>query len=199
MELNKFKSLSFEVSPDIYNIFWGGTKLKTNLNRSMEENNIKESLYRFILMINLLLNMNMEKQRYVISLALHPGANYILDFKDIYNKENFKKVIKEGNLEYYLNEIKVNEGDFFVPPGTFYAIGGDLIIIEIQQNSNIAYRLYDWYRVDHKENKSKLHLKKSLVSTKFKDSNKVKNSKITDQYNKEILCISEYFVTEKNK
>jgi len=78
MELNKFKSLSFEVSPDIYNIFLGGTKLKTNLNRSMEENNIKESLYRFILMINLLLNMNMEKQEICYFLSSSPrGKLYI--------------------------------------------------------------------------------------------------------------------------
>jgi len=248
-------------SPIYIKKIWGGTRLKTNLNRNIEEDNIGESweisinnkdislisngIYKNIKLdvlikkfpkqligkdfnsddrFPLLLKIIDANQK--LSLQVHPDDKfakkyengngktemwYVLSsspkgklyigLKDIYNKDNLKKVIEEGNLEDYLNEINVNEGDFFfVPPGTVHAIGGGLMIVEIQQNSNITYRLYDWDRVDNKETKRKLHLKKGVAATKFKEfegNNKVKYSKITDQYKKEILCISEYFVTEK--
>ena len=53
------------------------------------------------------------------------------------------------SIEKYLQKIPVKKGDiFFINPGTIHAIGAGVLIAEIQQNSNITYRLYDYDRID---------------------------------------------------
>jgi len=61
------------------------------------------------------------------------------------------------------NEIPVKEGDaFYVPAGMVHAIGRGIVLAEIQQNSDITYRLYDWDRVDNEGKPRELHIKKAL-------------------------------------
>lgn len=73
------------------------------------------------------------------------------------NKEIFKKAIDEGKVGEYLNKIPVKKGEFyFVPSGMVHAIGSGVIIAEIQQNSDLTYRVYDY------ERGRELHIKKAL-------------------------------------
>jgi mannose-6-phosphate isomerase len=63
-------------------------------------------------------------------------------------KREIKKAILDGTIGGKLNAYSVKEGDFYyIPSGTFHAIAGGSIIFEIQQNSDITYRVYDWNRV----------------------------------------------------
>ena len=79
-------------------------------------------------------------------------------------KELFRKSIGDGSVEKYLQKVPVRKNDlFFIPPGTVHAIGAGCMIAEIQQNSNLTYRLYDYDRVDRDGNKRPLHLEKGLA------------------------------------
>ena len=68
-------------------------------------------------------------------------------------KEKFRESLENGTVEKYLNKVKINKDDvFYIKAGTVHAIGAGALIAEIQQNSNLTYRLYDYDRLD-KNNK----------------------------------------------
>lgn len=68
-------------------------------------------------------------------------------FKKEVSKEEFEKRIKENTLLEVLNAVPVQKGDvLFIESGTIHAIGKDILIVEIQQNSNVTYRVYDYGR-----------------------------------------------------
>ena len=97
------------------------------------------------------------------SSGLYVGLN-----KD-YSKEDIKKALEEGTILECLNFFKVKPGDTFViNPGTIHAIGKGVRLIEIQQNSNLTYRLYDYNRVDKNGNPRELHIKKALEVINYK-------------------------------
>lgn len=90
------------------------------------------------------------------------GASIIIGTKNC-NKESFKKAINEGRVEEFLNKIPVKKGEFyFVPSGMVHAIGSGVIIVEIQQNSDLTYRVYDYKRG------RELHIEKALDVIDFK-------------------------------
>ena len=79
------------------------------------------------------------------------------------SKEEIKLALENGNILDYLNFFPVKPGDTFViNPGTIHAIGKGVRLIEIQQNSNLTYRLYDYNRVDKFGNPRELHIQKAL-------------------------------------
>ncbi len=99
------------------------------------------------------------------------GAGVYCGFKKPYSMEEVEKALKENKILDVLNFIEVKKGDcIFIPSGTVHAICGGLLICEIQQNSSLTYRLYDYDRVDKNGNKRELHIDKSL---KVIDSTKV--------------------------
>lgn len=75
------------------------------------------------------------------------GANLIVGTKGDCTKEEFRKSVEDNTVEKHLNKIPVKEGDiYFIKSGTVHAIGGGVIIAEIQQSSDLTYRLYDYGR-----------------------------------------------------
>ena len=75
----------------------------------------------------------------------------------------FRAKAENGTLEDCLNRVSVKKGDsFFITPGTVHAIGAGLLIAEIQENSNLTYRIYDYNRTDRNGNKRPLHLDRAL-------------------------------------
>ena len=87
--------------------------------------------------------------------------------KDGITKSEVEKAIRDNTLEDKLNVFHSQKGDvFFVEAGTVHAIGGGNLILEIQQNSNITYRLYDWGRLDKNGKPRELHVEKGLTSIK---------------------------------
>ena len=123
-----------------------------------------------------------------------PGASLIVGTKDC-DKETFKKAIEEGNTEDYLNKIEVKKGDcFLINSGLVHAICEGVIIAEIQQNSDITYRIYDYGRP------REIHVEKSLdvINFDLEALNASENElKEYDGHKKAILCKSDYFTIEK--
>ncbi|WP_331488021.1 type I phosphomannose isomerase catalytic subunit [Caminicella sporogenes] len=75
------------------------------------------------------------------------GANLILGMKKECTKKQLREGIRVGNLDEYFNRIEVEKGDvYFVKSGLIHAIGEGVIIVEIQQNSDTTYRVYDYDR-----------------------------------------------------
>ncbi len=121
------------------------------------------------------------------------NASLIVGTKDC-DKEIFKKAIKGGNLDKYLNKIPVKKGDFFyVQSGLVHAICEGVLIAEIQQSSDITYRVYDYNRG------REIHVEKALDVIDF--SLEGKNSKgiliENENYKKTYLCLSDYFTIQK--
>lgn len=96
------------------------------------------------------------------------GATIYQGFKGEVSSEEVKKRIQDGTLTEILNKRSVKKGDtIFIEPGCVHALGEGILVCEIQQNSNITYRLYDYDRLDAYMNKRPLHIEKALdvVST----------------------------------
>lgn len=95
------------------------------------------------------------------------GAELIYGFKKEVSKEEFKERIKNNTLTEITNNVKVHKGDiFFMEAGTLHAIGGGILIAEVQQNSNTTYRVSDYGRLDAKGNPRPLHIDKAIEVTK---------------------------------
>ena len=90
-------------------------------------------------------------------LRAEPGAKIACGFKEAISRERLRESALTGEIEHLLNWIEVKPGDaFFTPAGTVHAIGGGLALCEIQQHSDITYRLYDYGRP------RELHLDKAV-------------------------------------
>lgn len=123
-----------------------------------------------------------------------PNASLIVGTKNC-DREIFKKAIKENKTEDYLNKINIKKGDcFLIKSGLVHAICEGAIVAEIQQSSDITYRIYDYGRP------RELHIEKSLDVINFNlcAVNEVNNKlEKFDGYEKGILCLSNYFTIEK--
>lgn len=88
-----------------------------------------------------------------------PGAAIYLGFKDLnLTREEYIAAVSESRLEELLNKVEVEPGDtFFIPAGTVHALGAGLEVVEVQQTSDITYRIYDWDRVDAEGKSRELH------------------------------------------
>ena len=94
------------------------------------------------------------------------GAFLYYGFKQEITREEFAKRIEENTLLEVLNAVPVKKGDvLFIESGTLHAIGKGILIAEIQQNSNVTYRVYDYGRVGKDGKKRDLHIEKALAVT----------------------------------
>ncbi len=107
------------------------------------------------------------------------------------SKEEIKHALENGNILDYLNFFQVRPGDtFIIDPGTIHAIGKGVRLIEIQQNSNLTYRLYDYNRVDKFGNPRELHIQKALEVINYNKYN-VKKS------DGNLLADNQYFTVKE--
>ena len=117
------------------------------------------------------------------------GAGIYLGFKRDTTKEEVEQKIKDNTLVDLLNFIKVKPGDcYFVKSGTVHAIGGGITLFEVQQNSALTYRLYDWGKLGMDGKPRELHIDKSLKVMNFK---KFK----PEEFNRPLLGECDYFST----
>ncbi len=124
------------------------------------------------------------------------GAGLYVGFKRKVTKEEYEQAIKNNTLTDLLNFYEVQPGDcYFIPSGTIHAIGSGCLISEIQQNSNLTYRVYDYGRKDKNGNERELHVDKALKVTSLeKYENKALG--ISRSFG-ELLGASKYFTTTK--
>ena len=94
------------------------------------------------------------------------GAFLYYGFKSEISKEEFERRIHDNTLTEVLNKVEVKKGDvFFIESGTLHAIGAGILIAEIQQNSNVTYRVYDYGRKGNDGKLRELHIDKALEVT----------------------------------
>jgi len=99
-----------------------------------------------------------------------PGAELIVGLRDGARKNDFEKAIKDNTTEKYLYRMKVKTGDaVFLPSGRIHAIMEGLLIAEVEQNSDLTFRLYDWGRVGFDKKPRPVHIKESLDVINFSD------------------------------
>ena len=122
------------------------------------------------------------------------GAGIYLGFKKAVTKEEYEKAIADHTLTDLLNFFEVQAGQcYFIPSGTIHAIGAGCLICEIQQNSNLTYRVYDYGRKDKNGNERELHVEKALKVTSLDAYTYNPLSIATEQG--ELLGLSRYFTT----
>ncbi len=123
------------------------------------------------------------------------NARIIVGFKENSSKEAYLHHLENETLLDILDSKKVNQGDiFFLKTGTIHAIGAGMVVAEIQQTSDITYRIYDFNRKDANGNQRELHTNSALKAINFDKVNSQKNySKVSNQSNETVNC--PYFTT----
>ncbi len=128
-----------------------------------------------------------------------PGAKLVYGLKPECTNDMFKKAIEDGNVEAMLNYVPVKKGDvFFIPSGLVHAIGSGILLAEIQQNSNITYRVYDYNRIGKDGKPRDLHIVDALnviVNRTPEEIEKIQFS--TNAKNDNCLASCNYFNVDK--
>lgn len=136
-------------------------------------------------------------------LEAEPGAKLVCGFSHNVNKDQLKNAIDTGTLEKHLQYVDVHRGDvFMIEAGTVHAIGAGIVLVEVQESSNLTYRLYDYNRVDPKSGKLRpLHFDKAcdVLNMKASDAIRQKPRKVsyTPGSSREMLIRCSYFEAER--
>lgn len=130
------------------------------------------------------------------------GANLIYGFKHKVTEEILRHALETGTLDRHLQKVEVHKGDtYFVPAGTVHGIGAGILIAEIQESSNVTYRVYDYNRVDKNGKKRELHFDKAVQVMNMDEAPDIKqNPRLVKYYpgcSRELLCRCQYFETER--
>ena len=126
-----------------------------------------------------------------------PDSKLIYGTKNNIKKEDFRKAIENNDLEDYINYQNISKGDvIFIPSGTLHAILEGIVICEIQQNSDVTYRVYDWGRIDKNGVPRQLHVDKALDVINFNFSQSIIHT-ANDITKRVTLCDCKYFKTDK--
>jgi mannose-6-phosphate isomerase len=136
---------------------------------------------------------------YVVS--AEPGAQLFLGFRPGVNKEQFVSALGLAALESLLEAYPVHAGDiFFVPDGTPHTIGPGMILCEVQEYSDLTYRLYDYGRVDAHGKARDLHIEKALDVLQFGFAKGGKVSSLALKAlgpHAKLLCACPFFAAER--
>ncbi|MDE6211595.1 MAG: class I mannose-6-phosphate isomerase [Clostridia bacterium] len=126
------------------------------------------------------------------------GSGVYCGFKEPISKEQLAQALADGKITDYLNFIEVQKGDcLFIPAGTVHAICGGILLCEVQQNSSVTYRLYDYDRVDDKGNKRQLHIDKALDVTDTSKVVKANENSVRVDGNTVTLASCKYFTASE--
>lgn len=131
-------------------------------------------------------------------LEAEPDAYLYCGLSRDVEKDELQQRIADHTITEVLNRMSVKAGDvIFVPSGTIHAIGSGILLVEIQQNSNSTYRVYDYDRVDANGHHRQLHIEKAMdvVSTKYylPDKGGLKPPAQKEGYTEQLLAQCKYF------
>ena len=122
------------------------------------------------------------------------GAGLYMGLERECDEDEFAKAVSDGSVENLLSFKTVKPGDvYFIPSGTIHAIGAGVVIFEIQQNSTLTYRLYDYMRRDKDGNLRELHVNKAMkvsLLEPYKES-------VFDNSDENVIGKCEYFETRR--
>ncbi len=135
-------------------------------------------------------------------LAAEPGAKIVHGFKTPVGRDDVLQAIQNTTLELLLHEETVQAGDvILVPAGTVHAIGAGILLYELQEYSDVTYRMYDYGRLGTDGKPRTLHIKRSLDVTHYKPSPQVKAQPVylvdTTEFSDRCLAACRYFVTRE--
>ena len=121
------------------------------------------------------------------------GANLIYGFQHEVTEEILRKAVETGTLDKHLQKVPVHKGDtYFVPAGTVHGIGKGILVAEIQESSNITYRVYDYDRGDKNGKKREL-----LCRCKYFETERIQVTKgfafyVMDASFQVLMCLDGY-------
>ena len=99
-----------------------------------------------------------------------PGASIYAGLKKGVTRDSFEKALQNGDVEETLHRAPSQTGEsIFIPSGRLHAIGEGLLIVEVQQNSDTTYRVFDWNRHGLDDKPRELHIEESMASIDFED------------------------------
>jgi mannose-6-phosphate isomerase len=129
-------------------------------------------------------------------------ASLVYGFNRDITEDELRKGLKEGTVGKYLQKITVEKDDvFYVEAGTVHAIGAGSLVAEIQENSNLTYRMFDYKRVDKNGQYRELHIEKAIAAAKRTRSAKPRQPMRVLKYRRgcasELLCRCRYFEVER--
>lgn len=130
------------------------------------------------------------------------NAQLVYGFSHDIDRDILAKSLQDGTVEKYLQKIPVHRDDvFFIKPGIVHAIGAGALIAEIQESSNLTYRLFDYNRVDKNGRKRELHIEKALAVVNTHGSAQPKQPMRVLKYRRgfasEMLCRCKYYQVER--
>ena len=126
------------------------------------------------------------------------GAALYVGFKDRnLTREDYLQALNEDRLPELMNRVEVKAGDvFFIPAGTIHALGKGIEVVEIQQTSDVTYRIYDWNRVDDKGQPRELHTALAVDAIDFACDAEQCHMKYEPVVNKSVKIVDcPYFTT----
>jgi mannose-6-phosphate isomerase len=99
-----------------------------------------------------------------------PGARLFVGLQKSIARDEFERAVRSGKVAELVYTIPVKTGDaMFLPAGRFHAVGGGNLLVEVQQNSDTTYRVFDWNRTDDSGKPRQLHVNQALQSIDFAD------------------------------
>lgn len=130
-------------------------------------------------------------------IASEPGSGLYVGFNKTVCKTQFEEAIANGTVEDVLQFYPVQPGDtFMIPAGTVHAIGKGVLLAEIQQPSDMTFRVFDWNRVDDEGNARELHVQEALEAIDFDHQTDNFKVEYQPQLNKTVRLVrSQYFNT----
>lgn len=137
---------------------------------------------------------------YVLDAA--PGSRLVYGFNRGIDKITLEKNLQSGTIAKYLQYVPIQKDDvFYIEPGQVHAIGAGAVIAEIQENSNVTYRLYDYNRKDKNGQPRDLHIEKALDVANLHGSAEPRQPMRVLRYQRgcasELLCRCKYFQVER--
>lgn len=130
------------------------------------------------------------------------GASLTYGFTHPVTEELLRSAVEDGSLDKYLQKVKVRKGDvYYVPAGTVHGLGAGILAAEIQESSNVTYRVYDYNRTDKDGKKRELHFDKAVEVMDMGPAPDARQKRRLVHYypgcSREILCRCKYFETER--
>ncbi len=137
---------------------------------------------------------------YVLDAA--SDSKLVYGFNRDMDAELVRRSLEQGNIEKYLQKVPIQKDDvFYIESGTVHALGAGALVAEVQENSNLTYRLYDYGRRDKNGKQRELHLEKALEVLNYKSSDRPRQPMRVLRYTtgcaSELLCRCKYFQVER--
>lgn len=135
-------------------------------------------------------------------LRAEPGATLVYGFAHKVTSELVRRAIDSDMLLPHLQTVPVHAGDvFLIEPGTIHAIGGGVLLAEVQESSNVTYRVYDYGRRDKNGQLRPLHIEKALSVMNFNAAPTMRQQQRIIQYTpgmaRELVARCRYFQVER--